>query len=107
MNKVDLLEPTTRAVLSRELPDALFMSAREPADVARLRERIVAFFERDMREAELFVPYAESRRVAEAHREARVLAERHDEHGTHLRVRAPADVLARLGAPLADGAPRG
>jgi GTP-binding protein HflX len=64
--------------------------------VASLRDRIVAFFERDMIEEELVVPYAQQRVVAEAHATARVLSETHDESGTRLRVRATPEVLARL-----------
>ncbi|HEY8492554.1 MAG TPA: GTPase HflX [Myxococcota bacterium] len=101
LNKADRLDPDTRARLAQAWPDALIVSARDPADVARLRERIVAFFERDMVEGELFVPWARQRVVGEAHATARVLAERHDESGTHLRLRARPDVLARLRAEAA------
>ena len=69
---------------------------RARADIARLHARIVELFEARMEEAVLFFPYAEGKRVAEAHAEARVLEETYDEAGTHLRVRAPHDVLARL-----------
>jgi GTP-binding protein HflX len=104
LNKADRLDPEARAQLARERPDAILVSAKDPADVARLRERIVAFFERDMVEAELFVPYARQRVVGEAHEAGRVLSERHDQAGTHLRVRARPEVLARLRAALAAGA---
>jgi GTP-binding protein HflX len=96
LNKADRLDAETRARLAREWPDALLLSARDAADVATLRERIVAFFERGHVEAELVVPYARQRVVAEAHAAARVLAESHDETGTRLRVRATPDVLGRL-----------
>ena len=39
------------ALLAR-WPDAVVMSARRPADVARLRERLLAFFDRDLVEGE-------------------------------------------------------
>ena len=68
--------------------------------MARLRERILAFFERDMVEDELVVPYAKQRVVGEAHATARVLAETHDEHGTRLRVRARPEVIEKLRAAL-------
>jgi GTP-binding protein HflX len=100
LNKADRLDAETRARLAREWPDAMLLSAREPADVAALRERILAFFERDTLEEELFVPYARQRVVGEAHAAGRVLAERHDEAGTYLRVRARPEVLARLRAAL-------
>jgi len=40
--------------LARERPDAHLVSAREPRDVAALRDAILAHFERDMLEEELF-----------------------------------------------------
>jgi GTP-binding protein HflX len=104
LNKADRLDAASRERLAREWPDALLLSARDPADAAALRERIVASFEREMVEAELVVPYALQRVVAEAHAAARVLAESHDERGTRLRLRASPQALARLRAALAAGA---
>ncbi len=96
LNKADRIDAATRAHLALAWPDAILVSAKNPADIAVLRDRILAFFERDMEEADLFVPYTKQRIVGEAHANTRVLAERHDEAGTHLRVRARPDVLARL-----------
>ena len=90
----------TRAGWRGEWPDALLLSAREPADVAALRERLLAFFERDAVEAELVVPWAQQRVVAEAHASARVLEARSEADGTHLRLRARPEVLARLRSRL-------
>ena len=75
-------------------------SARSTDDLARVRERITQHFERDMRDADLFVPYAKQALVHRVHESARVLEERHDDDGTHLRVRAPEPVLAKLRAQL-------
>jgi GTP-binding protein HflX len=96
LNKADRLEAETRARLARDWPDALLLSVKSPADVAALRERIVAFFESGHVEAELVVPYARQRVVAEAHAVARVLEERHDATGTRLRVRGTAEAVGRL-----------
>jgi GTP-binding protein HflX len=96
LNKADRLDAETRARLARDWPDALLLSVRDAANVSALRERIVAHFERGHVEAELVVPYAQQRVVAEAHAAARVLAESHDESGTRLRVRATPEVLERL-----------
>jgi GTP-binding protein HflX len=101
LNKADRVDAETRARLAREWPEALLVCARDPADVKLLRERILAFFERDMLEAEIVVPYAKQRVVAEAHATCRVLSERHDEAGTHLRLRGRPEQLARLRASLA------
>jgi GTP-binding protein HflX len=100
LNKMDRVPPEQRAALAAEWPDAIAVSVRDPADVARLRERIVAFFERDMIDADLVVPYAKQRVVAEAHTACRVLGETHDETGTRLRVRGRPDVIERLRSAL-------
>jgi GTP-binding protein HflX len=96
LNKADRIDADTRARLAAERPDAILVSAKEPGDVAALRERILAFFERDMEDADLFVPYTRQRVVGEAHTSARILSERHDEAGTHLRVRARPEIIGRL-----------
>ena len=100
LNKADRLDAATRERLAREWPDAMLLSARDPGDVAALRARIVAFFQRDRVEAELLVPYAKQRVVGEAHATAQVLAETHDEQGTRLRLRATPQAIARLRAAL-------
>ena len=100
LNKIDRLSPPEREALAAEHPDAILLSARDPADVAALRARIVEHFERDMVEDELVVPYAQARLVSEVHASCRVLSESHDELGTHVRVRAPSEVLARLRTAL-------
>lgn len=96
LNKADKLDPARREALAREYPEAVLLSSRMPADVAALHARIVAFFERDMVEAELLVPYTAQHRIAEIHAACRVLGERYDEVGRHLRVRADPAVIARL-----------
>jgi GTP-binding protein HflX len=100
LNKIDRVDAARREVLRAENPDALLLSAKDPEDVARLHERIRSFFERDMVETELQIPYAQQKLVAEIHASCRVLAESHDEHGTKLRLRARPDVIARLRAAV-------
>jgi GTP-binding protein HflX len=101
LNKADRLDAAARAQLAHDWPDALLLSSRDAADVATLRERITAFFERDMVEEELLVPYTQQRITAEAHATTHVLAESHDEHGTRLRLRAAPEAIARLRSLLA------
>ena len=96
LNKADRLDAAAREALARDWPDALLLSSRDPADVAKLRERIVAFFERDMEEAELLIPFTQQRLVSEAHATTHVLSETHSEAGTRLRVRAAPEALTRL-----------
>jgi GTP-binding protein HflX len=101
LNKCDRLSAEQRARLAAEHPDALLLSSRDPADVARLHAAIRAQFEQEMTEADLVIPYAKARLVAEAHATARVLAEEHKEDGTHLRIKATQQQLAKLQSQLA------
>lgn len=100
LNKVDKLDDTRRAELAAVYPAAVMVSAKSAADVARLREHVVEFFEREMIEEELLVPYAQQRVMSEIHTSCRVLTEAYDETGTRLRVRGPREVVARLRAVL-------
>jgi GTPase len=102
LNKADKLTAEQRAALAREFPLSAIVSSRDPADVQALHARIVAHFERDMEEAELFVPFSQQRHVALLHEQTRVLEERYDENGAHVRVRAPAAVLGSLRRAIAD-----
>ncbi|MFO0552683.1 MAG: GTPase HflX [Polyangiaceae bacterium] len=100
LNKRDRLTPDQARALQREFPDALLVSAHDPHDVARVREALIEFFDGALSEAELFVPYARHGLVRKVHDAAVVLEERHDEDGTHLRVRGAARSLDRLRAIL-------
>ena len=59
-NKIDRAgdEGELRAALLAKHPGCIVMSARREGDIARLREAIAAFFQRDLVEAELFLPWA-------------------------------------------------
>ena len=96
LNKADKLSAEQREALAAEWPEAVLLSTKNPADVRALRERIVEHFERDMAEAEFSVPFSQQRHVALLHEQSRVLEERYDENGAHVRVRAPQAVLASL-----------
>lgn len=100
LNKVDQIDDAARAALAGEFEDAILTSAFDPADLARLHERIVRYFERDMIDGELFVRYDASRMIHTIHESCRVLEEVHEDAGTRVRVRAPKDVLERLAAEL-------
>jgi len=96
LNKADRLSDEERVALQAEFPEALIMSARSAEDVARLHQRIVGFFEQDMLEEELLVPYSQQRVVAMLHERCRVLEERYEAEGTVVRVRAPSAVLGAV-----------
>ncbi|MEZ4268865.1 MAG: GTPase HflX [Myxococcota bacterium] len=95
-NKADLLTDEEIEALKAERPDAIILSARRPEDITALHQRVVAFFERDMEEAEFFVPYRHQKMVHTLHETARVLSETHENAGTRVQILAPAATIATL-----------
>lgn len=104
MNKVDCLSDDALSSLRREQPEAWFLSAKRPADVAELRQKIIAFFESSYVHAEVLVPFSEQRLLAEMHATMNVLGTRYEEAGVFVDVRCESAALDRLGARLPEGA---
>jgi GTP-binding protein HflX len=96
LNKADRLSPAEQDALRAEHPDAFFVSAHDPASVARLRQRIVDVFDDAMVEADLMLPYTRQSLLGEIHENARVIAEDYDADGVRLRIRALPAAVARL-----------
>src|SRR5687767_9447413 len=94
LNKID--RGGDEAALRARYPDAIVMSARREGDVARLREAIVAFFQRGMVEAELFLPWSAQSLRGEIFASCKVLEERADGEGAFLRVRGEPQAVKRL-----------
>src|SRR6476660_4976885 len=94
-NKIDRAgkEGELRAALLTKHPGCIGMSAKREGDIAKLHDAIAAFFQRDLVEAELFLPWAAQNLRGEIFSTCKVLEERADGEGAFLRVRgAPADV---------------
>ncbi len=96
LNKCDRLDDLARAALRAKHPRAILLSARVPADVARLRQILIDFFDEGAEEVELVIPYGKQSLVAQIHERARVLSETWDEAGAHLLVRAQPVELDKL-----------
>jgi GTP-binding protein HflX len=96
LNKVDRLDEGARQELVKRFPGAILLSAHAPADVAALRQAVLDFFEPQMVEAELLIPYASQGRIGEVYENARVLTETFDEDGRRMRVRSMPGAIARL-----------
>jgi GTP-binding protein HflX len=84
------------AALRAAYPGCIVMSARRAADVAMLREAIAAFFQRDLVEAELFLPWAAQKVRGEIFATCKVLEERTDDEGAFLRVLGAPEAVQRL-----------
>jgi GTPase len=102
-NKMDRIgDSTSEAAAADDLlarwPDSFVMSARRPEDVARLRERLIAFFVRDLVAGELRVPYDKQHLRGEIFASCEVLGERYQPDAVIFDVRAHPAVLERLRA---------
>lgn len=96
LNKVDRLERTDLAMLKREFPEAIFLSALNPKDVSDLREKLISYFDKDMIDEEFIIPYESKGVLGEIRERGRVLDERYDERGVTLKVRGPSEQMDRL-----------
>jgi GTP-binding protein HflX len=96
LNKADLLAEEEKRRLQREFAGAVQISTRRPEDVRALHARIQDFFEQEMAEAEIFVPYSQGALLGELRGKTRVLEEKHENEGTRFRVRARACELVLL-----------
>ena len=103
MNKVDCLTDEALLALRSEQPEAWFLSAKRPADVADLRQKIIAFFESSYVHAEVLVPFSEQRLLAEMHATMNVLGTRYEEAGVFVDLRCEAQALERLRETLPEG----
>ncbi|TPG52365.1 GTPase HflX [Roseomonas nepalensis] len=101
LNKMDRVDEAGRAALLAKHPDAILLSAHAPGDVSALRDTIIAFFEAEMVEDVLVLPYARQGLIGEIYESARVLSEDYDETGRVLKVRGLPGAITRLRRSLA------
>ena len=100
-NKIDRVadaaaQAEREAALRAQYPDCIVMSARRSDDVTKLRAAIVAFFQRDRIEAELFLPWSAQQMRGEIFARCEVLGERADDAGAFLRIRGEREVVESL-----------
>jgi GTP-binding protein HflX len=105
-NKIDHVgdeaaQAECEAALRAKYPDCIVMSARRPDEVARLRSAIVAFFQQDLVETELFLPWSAQQLRGEIFARCEVLDEHADGDGAFFRVKSDAETLRLLGEQLA------
>jgi GTP-binding protein HflX len=104
-NKIDHVgdaeaQARVTAALGEAYPSSIVMSARRPDEVAALHAAIVAFFQRDLVEAELFLPWSAQQWRGEIFARCKVLDERAEETGAVFRVRAEPETVRELNERL-------
>lgn len=100
LNKADRLSEWQKQVLGAEYPDAVLTSTRNPEDMRGVTERIIQFFEKDMVEKEILVPYKDQGVISEVRLKMKILRESFTEEGILLLVRSRPIDLQRLGKIL-------
>ncbi|HEY3301780.1 MAG TPA: GTPase HflX [Methylophilaceae bacterium] len=88
------------AFLRTKYPDCIVMSARNPADVATMHQKIVDFFQQDLIETEVFVPWSMQKLRGEIYEKCQVLEERADNDGAFFKVLTAPDILSNINIQL-------
>jgi GTP-binding protein HflX len=107
-NKIDHVGDATAqaecaAALRATYPDCIVMSARRPDDVTKLHQAIVTFFQRDLVEAELFLPWSAQQLRKDIYASCEVIQERADSDGAFFRVRGESEAVKRLSEQFSQG----
>jgi GTP-binding protein HflX len=100
-NKIDHVgdaeaQTECEAALRAKYPDCVVMSARRPDDVAKLHHKIVEFFQQDLVETEIFLPWTAQQLRGEIYANCQVLEERSDNDGAFFRVRSEPDAIKNI-----------
>lgn len=105
LNKRDRLSPEQVQSLKTEYPDAIMISTRDKNDLSALRDKIMSYFETDMQDEDIFVPYTAKGIIGEIRAKMKVLAENYDEKGVNLKVRSHSETIANLKKKIATSKP--
>ena len=100
-NKIDYVgdaeaQAEHEAALLIKYPNCIVMSARRPDDVAKLHQKIVQFFQQDLVETEIFIPWVAQQFRGYIYANCQVLNERSDDEGTFFMVRSEPDVIQKI-----------
>ncbi len=107
-NKIDYLsDAAAQAARTAELqvnyPGCIVLSAQRDDDIKKLHQTIVQFFQKDLIESEIFLPWSAQELRGEIFSSCDVIEERADAAGAFFRFRATLDVVTRL-SKLSDDA---
>lgn len=84
------------AFLRMQYPNCVVMSARQPEDVARLRQLIVDFFQEALMETELFLPWSAQSLIGEVYANCQVMEETASDTGTLYRLKGEASAIQKI-----------
>jgi 50S ribosomal subunit-associated GTPase HflX len=94
LNKTDRLGPEAISECQTVVPGSIVVSTRDLESPARVRQAIIDALDAQRELCELHVPYQAGALFGSIHQGAHVLAERFDEAGATLELRARAEFIA-------------
>ena len=99
----EIAQAEREADLRAQYPNCIVMSARRDGDVTKLHAAVLKFFQKDLVEAELFLPWSAQQMRGKIFSSCEVLDERADDEGAFFRVRGVAAVVDGLRNQLGQG----
>jgi GTPase len=93
-NKIDMGGDEKK--LRETYPGCIVMSARREGDIVKLHDTIATFFQNNLVEAELFLPWSAQNMRGEVFATCKVIEERADNDGAFLRIRGEPVAVKRL-----------
>lgn len=100
LNKRDKLSSSEIESLKSEYPEAILISTREKEDLKKLRDKILSYFENDMIDKDVFIPYDAKGIIGDVRERGRVIAESYNEKGLTLRLRASEETHSYISEKL-------
>jgi GTP-binding protein HflX len=102
LNKRDRLNIEQISALQIEYPEAVMLSTRDEEDLKMLRAKIMSYFESQMIDEDLFIPYTAQGIIGDVRAKMRVLSESYNEKGMILKVRSPVELLSQVKKKIAN-----
>ena len=96
LNKIDKRTTGELEALHREFPEGIFISAHNAEDVAFLRNKIIQYFESNMIEAMMVIPYDKGHLLGQLRTKAVIINESCDETGTEVTFKTFPEIVTWL-----------
>lgn len=97
LNKRDNLSDKEQEILAAKFENSILISTRDTNDLQNLRTKILSYFESDMIDADLFIPYLlQQSIIGDIREKTRVLSESYNELGITLKIKAKSEILAHF-----------
>lgn len=95
-NKIDLLPHSELSTLKNEYPTSLFISTKKDEDIKMIHTFIRDFFEKEMSDESIFIPYHVQGIVGNIRESLRIISEKYENDGIYLVVRGKIENIKKI-----------